>query len=136
MFTFNILNGPFLLPQREIIWFQNCKLLQETCIKVHQQRAQTSKTGETTNNIVIVSPWNKHLVIFKDTKRKLLSILLEQFLWVVCLHKFIRYQTLDLSHVEHAYRPKLVCTNQPYVLRAVSLFSLPSRNYWVLFMAR
>ena len=31
-FTFNILNKPFFLPQREIIWFQNCKLFQETCI--------------------------------------------------------------------------------------------------------
>ena len=63
-----------------------------------------------------------------EINNKLLSMFLEQFLRVACLHKFIRYQTLDLSRVGHACLPKLVCTNhRPYEFPRQLRFM----RYWI-----
>ena len=53
---------------------------------------------------------------------------LEQCLRVACLHKLIGYQTLYLSRVGHACRPKLVCKKRrPYEFPRQHRFM----RYWI-----
>ena len=99
-------------------------------------------------SIVIVLLWNKHLVkghfgtlILTSPEIKLnccfkgkavINSFLEQFLWVICLRKFIRYQTLDLSRVGHACQPKLVCSGHMFLFTCHEFLRQPKfMRYWI-----
>ena len=117
--------------------------------KVHQQRNQTLKPGETTNRLVLsffhfeintlssLRHFGTLILISPEINccfkgKAVINSFLEQFLWVICLRKFIRYQTLDLSRVGHACQPKLVCSGHMFLFTYYEFPRQPKcMRYWI-----